>query len=141
MLNQEGGIPKKILPHVHHLQDNIHQSYLMALRDKKGILFILRAVMQSYPSALCVHSRLTNVLLRFKLDNKFQKGGGTESYVHEQTLENQSRQLPEPALSSRSQQGWSHNVEPERDLREYLVIQHGFSRRTNENPGMGKMFL
>ena len=113
----------------------------MALRDKKGILFILRTVMQSYPSALCVHSRLTNVLLRFKLDNKLQKGGGTESYVRQKTLENQSRQLPEPALSSRSQQGWSHNVEPERDLREYLVIQHGFSRRTNENPGMGKMFL
>ena len=48
-----------------------------------------------------MHSRLTNVLLRFNLDNKFQRGGGTESYVHEQTLENQSRQLPESALSSR----------------------------------------
>ena len=53
---------------------------------------------------LCVHSRLTNVLLRFNLDNKFQRGGGTESYVHEQTLENQSRQLPESALSSCSLQ-------------------------------------
>ena len=68
---------------------------------------------------LCVHSRLTNVLLRFNLDNKFQRGGGTESYVREQTLENQSRQLPESALSSRSPQeekrmtedemvGWHH---------------------------------
>ena len=94
----------KILPHVHHLQDNIHQSYLMALRDKKGILFILRAVVQSYLSVLCVHSRLANVLLRFNLDNKFQRGGGTESYVCEQTLENQSRQLPESALLSRSPQ-------------------------------------
>ena len=74
----------------------------MALRDKKGILFILREVVQSYLSVLCVHSRLTDVLLRFNLDNKFQRGGGTESYVHEQTLENQSRQLPESALSSRS---------------------------------------
>ena len=76
----------------------------MALRDKKGILFILRAVVQSYLSVLCVHSRFTNVLLRFNLDNKFQRGGGTESYVHEQTLENQSRQLPESALLSRSPQ-------------------------------------
>ena len=74
----------------------------MAPRDKKGILFILRAVMQSYLSVLCVHSRLANVLLRFNLDNKLQRGGGTESYVREQTLENQSRQLPESALSSRS---------------------------------------
>ena len=72
-------------------------------RDKKGILFILRAVVQSYLSVLCVHSRLTNVLLRFNL-YKFQRGGGTESYVHEQTLENQSRQLPESALSSGSPQ-------------------------------------
>ena len=79
----------------------------MAPRDKKGILFILRAVVQSYLSALCVHSRLTNVLLRFNLDNKFQRGGGTESYVHEQTLENQSRQLPESALSSRSPEALS----------------------------------
>ena len=79
----------------------------MAPRDKKGILFILRAVMQSYLSALCVHSRLANVLLRFNSDNKFQRGGGTESYVREQTLENQSRQLPESALSSRSlHSGW-----------------------------------
>ena len=76
----------------------------MALRDKKGILFILRAVVQSYLSALCVHSRLANVLLRFNLDNKFQRGGGTESFVREQTLENQSRKLPESALSSRSPQ-------------------------------------
>ena len=76
----------------------------MAPREKKGILFILRAVVQSYLSVLCVHSRLANVLLRFNLDNKFQRGGGTESYVHEQTLENQSRQLPESALSSRSPQ-------------------------------------
>ena len=76
----------------------------MAPRDKKVILFILRAIMQSYLSALCVHSRLTNVLLRFNLDNKFQRGGGTESYVREQTLENQSRQLPESALSSCSPQ-------------------------------------
>ena len=76
----------------------------MAPRDKKGILFILRAVVQSYLYALCVHSRLANVLLRFNLDNKFQRGGGTESYVCEQTLENQSRQLPESALSSRSPQ-------------------------------------
>ena len=53
----------------------------MAPRDKKGILFILRAVVESYLSALCVHSRLANVLLRFNLDNKFQRGGGTESYV------------------------------------------------------------
>ena len=60
--------------------------------------------MQSYLSALCVHSRLANVLLRFNLDNKFQSGGRTESYVHEQTLENQSRQLPESALSTRSPQ-------------------------------------
>ena len=74
----------------------------MAPRDKKGILFILRAVMRSYLSALCVHSRLANVLLRFNLDSKFQRGGGTESYVRKQTLENQSRQLPESALSSRS---------------------------------------
>ena len=74
----------------------------MAPRDKKGILFISRAVVQSCLSALCVHSRLANVLLRFNLDNKFQRGGGTESYVREQTLENQSRQLPESALSSRS---------------------------------------
>ena len=74
----------------------------MAPRDKKVILFISREVVQSYLSALCVHSRLANVLLRFNLDNKFQRGGGTESYVHEQTLENQSRQLPESALSSRS---------------------------------------
>ena len=74
----------------------------MAPRDKKGILFISRAVTQSYLSALCVHSRLANVLLRFNLNNKFQRGGGTESYVREQTLENQSRQLPESALSSRS---------------------------------------
>ena len=76
----------------------------MAPRDKKGILFISRAVVQSYLSALCVHSRLANVLLRFNLDNKFQRGGGTESYVREQTLENQSGQLPESALSSRSPQ-------------------------------------
>ena len=76
----------------------------MAPRDKKGILFISRVVVQSYLSALCVHSRLANVLLRFNLDNKFQRGGGTESYVHEHTLENQSRQLPESALSSRSPQ-------------------------------------
>ena len=76
----------------------------MAPRDKKGILFILRAVVQSYLSALCVHSRLANVLLRFNLDNKFQRGGGTESFVREQTLENQSRKLPESALSSRSPQ-------------------------------------
>ena len=69
---------------------------------EKGILFILRAVVQSYLSALCVHSRLTNVLLRFNLDNKFQRGGGTGIYVREQTLENQSRQLPESALSCRS---------------------------------------
>ena len=48
----------------------------MAPRDKKGILFILRAVVQSYISALCVHSRLANVLFRFNLDNKFQRGGG-----------------------------------------------------------------
>ena len=74
----------------------------MTPREKKGILFILRAVVQSYLSALCVHSRLANVLLRFNLDNKFQRGGGTESYVREQTLENQSRQLPESALLSRS---------------------------------------
>ena len=91
----------------------------MAPRDKKGILFISRAVMQSYLSALCVHSRPANVLLRFILDNKFQRGGGTESYVREQTLENQSRQLPESALLSRSPQeekrmtedemvGWHH---------------------------------
>ena len=91
----------------------------MAPRDKKGILFISRAVVQSYLCALCVHSRLANVLLRFNLDNKFQRGGGTESYVCEQTLENQSRQLPESALSSRSLQeekrmtedemvGWHH---------------------------------
>ena len=73
----------------------------MAPRDKKGILFILRAVVQSYLPVLCVHSRLANVLLRFNLDNKFLRGGGTESYVREQTLENQSRQLPESALSSR----------------------------------------
>ena len=53
----------------------------MAPRDKKVILFILRAVVQSYLSALCVHSRLANVLLRFNLDNKFQRGGGTEIYV------------------------------------------------------------
>ena len=79
----------------------------MAPRDKKGILFILRAVVQSYLSASCVHSRLTNVLLRFNLDNKFQRGGGTESYVREQTLENQSRQLPESALSSCSPQNIS----------------------------------
>ena len=76
----------------------------MAPRDKKGILFISRAVVQSYLSALCVHSRLANVLLRFNLDNKFQRGGGTESYVREQTLENQSRQLPESALSRLSPQ-------------------------------------
>ena len=72
----------------------------MAPRDKKGILFILRAVVQIYLFAVCVHSRLTDILLRFNLDNKFQRGGGTESYVREQTLENQSRQLPESALSS-----------------------------------------
>ena len=76
----------------------------MAPRDKKGMLFILRAVMQRYLSALCVHSRLPIVLLRFNLDNKLKRGGGTESYVREQTLENQSRQLPESALSSRSLQ-------------------------------------
>ena len=76
----------------------------MAPRDKKGILFISRTVVQSYLSALCVHSRLANVLLRFNLDNTFQRGGGTENYVLEQTLENQSRQLPESALSSCSQQ-------------------------------------
>ena len=76
----------------------------MAPRDKKGILFILRAVVQSYLSVLCVHSRLTSVLLRFNSDNKFQRGGGTESYVHEQTLENRSRQLPESALLSRAPQ-------------------------------------
>ena len=76
----------------------------MAPRDKKGILFISRMVMQSYLSALCVHSRLTNVLLRFNLVNKFQRGGRTKSYVREQALENQSRQLPESALSSRSPQ-------------------------------------
>ena len=76
----------------------------MAPRDKKGILFILRAVVQSSLSVLCVHSRHTNVLLRFNLDNKFQRGGGTESFVREQTLENQSRQLPESALSSSSTQ-------------------------------------
>ena len=76
----------------------------MAPRDKKGILFILRAVVQSCLSALCVHSRLANVLLRFNLDNKFHRGGGTESYVGEQTLENQSKQLPESALSSHSPQ-------------------------------------
>ena len=52
----------------------------MAPRDKKGILFISRAIVQSCLSALCVHSRLANVLLRFNLDNKFQRGGGTESY-------------------------------------------------------------
>ena len=75
----------------------------MAPRGKKGILFTLRAVVQSYLSALRVHSRLANVLLRFNLNNKFQRGGGTESYVREQTLENQSRQLPESALSSHSQ--------------------------------------
>ena len=80
----------------------------MAPRDKKSILFILRAVVQSYLSALCVHSRLANVLLRFNLDNKFQRGGGTESYVGEQTLENQSKQLPESALSSHS----PHTVSP-----------------------------
>ena len=51
----------------------------MAPRDKKDILFISRAVVQSYLSALCVHSRLANVLLRFNVDNKFQRGGGTES--------------------------------------------------------------
>ena len=78
----------------------------MAPRDKKGILFISRMVVQSYLSALCVHSRLANVLLRFNLDNKFQRGSGTESYVHEQTLENQSRQLPESALLSRSPHLW-----------------------------------
>ena len=50
-----------------------------------------------------MHSRLTNALLSFNLDNKFQRGGGTESYVRKQTLENQSR-LPESALSSRSPQ-------------------------------------
>ena len=87
-----------------NLQDNNHQSYLMAPRDKKGILFISRAVVQSYLSALCVHSRLANALLRFNLDNKFQRGGGTESFVRKQTLEKQSRQLPESALSSRSPQ-------------------------------------
>ena len=76
----------------------------MAPRDKRGILFISRAVVQSYLSALCVHSRLANVLIRFNLDNKFQRGGGTESYVREQTLENQSRQLPESALLSHSPQ-------------------------------------
>ena len=74
----------------------------MAPRDNKGILFILRAVVQRYLSVLCVHSRLANVLLRFNLDNKFQRGGGTESYVREQTLENQSRKLPESALLSHS---------------------------------------
>ena len=46
-------------------------------------------------------------MLRFNLGNKFQRGGGTESYVHEQTLENQSRQLPESALSSRSPEALS----------------------------------
>ena len=76
----------------------------MAPRDKKGILFISRTVVQSYLSALCVHSRLANVLLRFNLDNTFQRRGGTENYVREQTLEKQSRQLPESALSSCSQQ-------------------------------------
>ena len=55
----------------------------MAPRDKKDILFTLRAVVQSYLSALCVHSRLANVLLGFNLDNKFQRGGVTESYVLE----------------------------------------------------------
>ena len=59
-----------------------------------------------------MHSRLTNVLLRFNLDNKFQRGGGTESYVHEQTLENQSRQLPESALSSRSPQSLYAHILP-----------------------------
>ena len=63
--------------------------------------------MQSYQSALCVHSRLANVLLRFNLDNKFQRGGGTESYVREQTLENQSRQLPESALLSSRSPHWT----------------------------------
>ena len=58
----------------------------MAPRDKKGILFISRAVEQSCLSALCVHSRLANVLLRFNLDNKFQRGGGTESYVRNRPL-------------------------------------------------------
>ena len=102
--------PKENFPHVHHLQDNIHQSYLITPRDKKGILFILRAVVQSHLSALCVHSRLTSVLLRFNLDNKFQRGGGTESYVHEQTLENQSGQLPESALLSCSPQYCTRSI-------------------------------
>ena len=82
----------------------------MAPRDKKGILFILRAVVQSYLSVLCVHSRLTSVLLRFILDYKFQRGGGTESYVCEQTFENQSRQLPESALWSRYPHSWTSLV-------------------------------
>ena len=84
----------------------------MAPRDKKGILFISRMVVQSYLSALCVHSRLVNVLLRFNLDNKFQRGGGRESYAREQTLENQSRQLPESALLSRSPQVLSFLYSP-----------------------------
>ena len=68
--------------------------------------------MQSYLSAFCVHSRLANVLLRFNLDNKFQRGGGAESFVREQTLENQSRQLPESALLSRSPQARGFLTDP-----------------------------
>ena len=97
----------------------------MAPRDKKGILFILRAVVQSYLSALCVHSRLANVLLRFNLDNKFQRGGATESYVHEQTLENQSRQLPESALLSRYPHFWVYSDCSGEWTGEGKLTQHG----------------
>ena len=101
----------------------------MTPRDKKGILFILRAVVQSYLFALCVHSRLANVLLRFNLDNKFQRGGGTESYVREQTLENQSRQLPESALSSRSPQAKNPEEQREEGPQDqfWLLFLHVFS--------------
>ena len=94
----------------------------MAPRDKKGILFISRAVEQSYLSVLCVHSRLANVLLRFNLDNKFQRGGGTESYVHEQTLENQSRQLPELALLSRSLHLWQIDGEAMQTATGFILV-------------------
>ena len=98
----------------------------MAPRDRKGILFISRMVVQSYLSALYVHSRLANVLLRFNLYNKFQRGGGTESYVREQTLENQSRQLPESALSSRSPQFLRMNFlwifSPKQMLWEFIIL-------------------
>ena len=98
----------------------------MAPRDKKGILFISRVVVQSYLSLLCVRSRLANVLLRFNLDNKFQRGGGTESYACEQTLENQSSQLSESALSSRSPHFGTHD-----DAMFYLPF---VSKVTTSNP-------